>query len=127
MPRKQSAIKKNKSKRNLLKKRGSIKRRKSRVSHGRNSTSVNRKQEIYDNFVHYLKNKKNFYKSSKDVYDCVTNPKNDNYSVVKDAIIKFITQEHLHTKPRSFNTSNAIEESLLDLIPLDCKDESSSL
>ena len=42
MPRKPSAVKKTKSKRNLLKKKGSIKRRKSRVSHGRNSTRVNR-------------------------------------------------------------------------------------
>ena len=65
MPRKQSAIKKNKSKRNLLKKRGSIKRRKSRVSHGRNNRSVDKVEEIYNKFVVYLKNKKNFYKSSK--------------------------------------------------------------
>lgn len=61
-----------------------------------------------------------------DVYDCVTNPKNSHYNIVKDAIIKFITHEHLHTKPRGFNTSNAIEESLLDFVPFECDDKSSS-
>ena len=126
MPRKPSAVKKSKSKRNLLKKKGSIKRRKSRVSHGRNNRSVDKVEEIYNKFIVYLKNKKDYYKSSKDVYDCVTNPKNNNYSVVKDAIIKFIITEQLDKKPDDFDTSNAIAEQLSALVPFDCDDESSS-
>ena len=126
MPRKASAVKKTKSKRNLLKKKGSIKRRKSRVSHGRNNRSVDKVEEIYNKFIVYLKNKKDYYKSSKDVYDCVTNPKNNNYSVVKDAIIKFIITEQLDKKPDDFDTSNAIAEQLSALVPFDCDDESSS-
>ena len=117
MPRKQS------------KKKGSIKKRKSKTSFGRNNTRINRKQtEIYNKFVNYLKTekKKDYIISSKDVYDCVTNTKNSNYSVVKDAIINFIIKNELDKKPKDFNTSNVIEESLLDLIPLDCEDESSS-
>ena len=126
MPRKPSAVKKSKSKRNLLKKKGSIKRRKSRVSHGRNNRSVDKVEEIYNKFIVYLKNKKDYYKSSKDVYDCVTNPKNNNYSVVKDAIINFIKREELDQKPEDFDTSNAIAERLSTLVPFDCDDESSS-
>ena len=109
MPRKPSAVKKSKSKRNLLKKKGSIKRRKSRVSHGRNSTrSVDKQKEIFNKFVNYLKTEKreNYIISSKDVYDCVTNPKNNNYSVVKDAIINFIKRA-FRQKPEDFDTSNA--------------------
>ena len=107
------------------KKKGSIKRKKSRVSHGRNSTRVNRKQTaIFNKFVNYLKTKKGNYKSMKDEYDCVTNPKNSNYSVVKDAIINFIIKNELDKKPEDFNTSNNIEESLLDFIPFDCENES---
>lgn len=129
MPRKPSAVKKTKSKRNLLKKKGSIKRRKSRVSHGRNSTRITRKQtEIFNKFIVYLKTEKkeDYIISSKDVYDCVTNPKNNNYSVVKDAIIKFIITEQLDKKPDDFDTSNAIAERLSALVPFDCDDESSS-
>ena len=124
MPRKQSAIKKNKSKRNLLKKRGSIKRRKSRVSHGKNNRSVDKMEEIYNKFIVYLKNIKGNYVHMKEEYDCVTNPKNSNYSVVKDAIINYISKNELDKKPDDFDTSNNIEESLLDFIPLDCENES---
>tara|TARA_B100000700_G_C14766485_1_gene724631 strand:+ start:261 stop:602 length:342 start_codon:yes stop_codon:yes gene_type:complete len=107
------------------KKKGLIKRKKSRVSHGRNSTRVNRKQiAIFNKFIDYLKTKKGNYKSMKDVYDCVTNTKNRNYSVVKNDIIDFIKREQLDLKPEDFNTSNNIEESLLDFIPFDCKNES---
>ena len=112
MPRKQS------------KKRGSIKNRKSKTSFGRNNTRVNRKHRvIFNKFIDYLKTKKNKYTSMKDEYDCVTNPKNSHYTVVKDAIIKFIIDNELDQKPRGFDTSNAIEESLLDLIPLECEKE----
>ena len=121
MPRKASAVKKTKSKRNLLKKKGSIKRRKSRVSHGRNSTRVNRKQiEIYNNFIDYLKRTKGNYVHMKEEYDCVTNPINRNYNIVKADIINFIKKQKLDHKPDDFDTSNAIEERLLDLIPLEC-------
>ena len=112
MPRKQS------------KKRGSIKNKKSKTSFGRNSTRVNRKHTlIFNKFIDYLKTRKNKYTSMKDEYDCVTNPKNSHYTVVKDAIIKFIIKNELHQKPRGFDTSNVIEESLLDLIPLECEKE----
>lgn len=113
MPRKQS------------KKKGSIKNKKSKTSFGRNNTRENRKHRvIFNKFIDYLKTKKGNYKSMKDEYDCVTNPKNGNYSVVKDAIIKFIIKNELDKKPDDFNTSNNIEESLLDFIPFDCKTES---
>jgi len=115
MPRKQS------------KKKGSIKKRKSRTSFGRNNTRINRKhRQIYNKFIEYLKTKKGNYKSMKDVYDCVTNPKNSKYSIVKDAIIKFIEKEKLDQKSRDFDTSNAIAEQLSALVPFDCDDESSS-
>ena len=108
-----------------LKKKVSIKKRKSKISHGRNSTRVNRKyRKIYNKFIDYLKTKKGNYKSMKDEYDCVTNPKNRNYSVVKNDIIDFIKREQLDQKPEDFNTSNNIEESLLDFIPFDCENES---
>ena len=119
MPRITSS-KSSKSKKNLLKKRGSIKRRKSRVSHGKNNRSVDKMEEIYNKFIVYLKKIKGNYVHMKEEYDCVTNPKNDNYSEVKANIIDFIKREHLHKKPEGFDTSNAIEESLLDLIPLKC-------
>ena len=107
------------------KKKGSIKNKKSKTSFGRNNTRINRKhREIYNKFIEYLKTKKGNYKSMKDEYDCVTNPKNSNYSVVKDAIINFIIKNELDKKPEDFNTSNNIEESLLDFIPFDCKNES---
>ena len=117
MPRKQS------KKRGLIKNK---KNRKSKTSFGRNSTRVNRKHTlIYNEFIDYLKNKKDYYKSSKDVYDCVTNPANNHYTEVKNAIIKFIVKHKLDQKPDDFNKSNIIEESLLDLIPLKCDNESS--
>ena len=105
MPKKQS------------KKRG---KKKSRITHAHGK---NRKREvIFNKFITYLKNKKSRYvKSLSDEYDCVTNPENSNYEAVKDAILKFIKENKLEEKDQGFDTSNVIEESLLDFIPLDCE------